>query len=206
MYSPYQAPATPLYDAPAPPPAPWARWVVLAVAVSAALAMTAGIALMIVASVADSRGDRSSDALAGVGALLLFSSCMLYFVKFVARLMWLYAAWSWIPEPQRYSSAGRRFTPGTAVAFLFIPYFNLYWLFVTHMGLCDAVDRYAAFHGIPARTPRGLMIGACVSELLPIANLFAAPFLWFFALNRFTNVAQETAVAASRARGPQGFA
>jgi hypothetical protein len=180
--------------------------VVLGVAVAGALTMTAGIGLIIFASIADGRGERSADAAGGVGALLVLSSVMLYVVKIVTRLIWLYASWSWIPAEQRYNASGRRFTPGTAVALLFVPYFNLYWLFVTHLGLCDAVDRYAAFHRLPVRTSRGLMIGACVSEVLPIANILAAPFLWYFALSRFTDVTREIAAATSRARGPQGFA
>ncbi len=46
-----------------------------------------------------------------------------------------YHMWDAVPEHLR------RTTPGKAVGFLFIPFFNLYWLFPSYAGLADDVSK-----------------------------------------------------------------
>lgn len=205
MHYPYQAPAQPLYERPAPPPAAWVSWVILASAIGGVLGMMGGVAMMVVVGIANDNGDHDLDALGGLGGLVFLLSFAFLAVKFVVRLIWLHGCWSWLPPEHRVTSSGKRVTPGTAVGFLFIPYFNMYWMFVAYVGLCDVLDRFVQHYRTPTRAPRGLAIGACVCELLPFANLLIAPFLWFFVVSRVTKTTTEIAQAMSIEKGPRGF-
>jgi len=96
----------------------------------------------------------------------------------IASLVWLYQAWSTVPQEMRYSDGGKWVTPGRAIGFLFIPFYNLYWVFVANVGLCEAVNRTLLARGGQPRAPRGLAIAACVAHLVPYCNLLVAPILW----------------------------
>jgi len=50
-----------------------------------------------------------------------------YFVT--AALVWLYKSWEMLPESMRVTGNGTRVSPGQAVGYLFIPFYNLYWYF-----------------------------------------------------------------------------
>ena len=69
----------------------------------------------------------------GVFALLLIVIAVLMTV-FAMILLYRY----WVVM-QPYS---KRTTPGKAVGFLFIPFFNLYWMFVAYHGLAKDIDTY----------------------------------------------------------------
>jgi hypothetical protein len=55
-----------------------------------------------------------------------------------------------------------RTTPGQAVGFLFIPFFNLYWMFVAMYGLSKDINAYIDRHRLPVRP---------VSEGLGLTNV-----------------------------------
>lgn len=63
-----------------------------------------------------------------------------WFVVFVVMVIFacilLYRYWAVIADH------GARTTPGKAVGFLFIPLFNLYWMFVAYHGLAKDIDSY----------------------------------------------------------------
>jgi hypothetical protein len=96
----------------------------------------------------------------------------------VAAAVWLYMAWASVPSSMRYTDRGRWITPGKAVGYLFIPFYNLYWMFVANQGLCEAVDRTLLSQGGMARAPRGLARTACTVQIIPYCNLLVAPILW----------------------------
>jgi hypothetical protein len=96
----------------------------------------------------------------------------------IGSMVWLYRAWSSVPPGMRYTAQGRWVTPGSAVGYCFIPFFNLYWVFVANVGLCDAIDRVLIAKGAAARAPKGLAIAACIGHLVPYCNLLVAPILW----------------------------
>lgn len=78
--------------------------------------------------------------------------------------------------------SGRVITPGQAVGYMFIPFYNLYWIFACNNGLADAVDYALAASGSTERAPRGLITVACVCQVIPYVNMLIAPFVWFFVM------------------------
>ncbi len=71
----------------------------------------------------------------------------------VLFLIWLYRCWSTVP------AADRRCSPGAAVGLLFVPLFNLYWIFVAIVGLSSSLGR--SFGRQYARPP-GLKLARAV--------------------------------------------
>ncbi len=157
---------------------PWVAWVFLGCIVLSLLAFAIGLGLAISADDMDDL--EAADGAQTLGGLLIFGALMLYNVKLILSLVWLHGAWSWLPMEQRVTGGGKVVSPGNAVGLLFLPYYNLYWMFVANVGLCDAMDRMRlSFRGVrPA--PRGAALGACICQVIPIVNLFVAPFFWFF--------------------------
>lgn len=70
-----------------------------------------------------------------------------------------------------------RATPGRAVGFLFIPFFNFYWQFVAYLHLARAMNTRLAQMGAPRkmRIGDGLVIAACV---LTILSFLLVAFAW----------------------------
>jgi hypothetical protein len=84
---------------------------------------------------------------AGV-ALYLFSpglSVILSFLARIAFLVLLYQAWASIQDGCTGTSAGR------AIGLLFVPFFNLYWVFVATRGFAKAFNSYVDRHGLATR-------------------------------------------------------
>lgn len=75
----------------------------------------------------------------------------------------LYRAWTAIQDEHV------RTTPGRAVGFLSIPFFNFYWLFIGFGGLAGTYNAFTARHRIPVRRlSEGLFYTYCVLALLDI--------------------------------------
>jgi ABC-type Mn2+/Zn2+ transport system permease subunit len=89
----------------------------------------------------------------------------------------LYRGWSAVQD------GSAQVTPGKAVGFCFIPFFNLYWNFVAHVGLMKEFNRLADSRGRPdqkvneglALTYSILTATICLSVL---AGPFAVVFIW----------------------------
>lgn len=96
----------------------------------------------------------------------------------IGSMVWLYKAWTTVPPDMRYTDSGKWITPGTAVGYCFIPFYNLYWIFVANVGLCEAINRTLLARGGQPRAPKGLAIAACIGQLVPYCNLLFGPILW----------------------------
>lgn len=60
-----------------------------------------------------------------------------------------------------------RTTPGKAVGFLFIPFFNLYWIFEAFSGLVKDTNAYIIRHALPIKMQdEGIATAYCVLTLL----------------------------------------
>lgn len=60
-----------------------------------------------------------------------------------------------------------RTTPGRAVGFQFIPFFNLYWIFEAYPGLVRDTNAYIQRHGLPIKMQdAGLATAYCILTLL----------------------------------------
>lgn len=73
------------------------------------------------------------------------------------------------------------FRAGKAIGFLFIPFYNLYWLFVFWLRLADRINLQFRLRGMPDGVSRGLVLTTCILALIPyiglISFLFLAPIM-----------------------------
>jgi hypothetical protein len=148
----------------------------------------------------DYRPSSSSSSSAGIMAGLFLVSILLLVAAAIAQtvvmLMFLYKAWNLIQD------GNARTTPGKAVGFLFIPFFNIYWMFVAFWGLALDLNGYAQQRGISARAAAaGLMMAALILELCsvipvvgPILSLVSL-VLMLIALNSVKNACVDIATA-----------
>jgi hypothetical protein len=147
------------------------RWFVLGSLIGAGFCAMAGGVLAGVA-------DNPDDAIATVGGLVTMLAFPALLAYAVLALVWIAKSWGMLPPMARMTQSGRVVTPGQAVGFLFVPFYNLYWYFVVSMGLCDALNRQLAAYGSPKRAPRGLAMAAAIVQVIPYLNLFVGPLLW----------------------------
>jgi hypothetical protein len=88
----------------------------------------------------------------------------------ILYLVLLYKAWAAIQDGQA------RTTPGRAVGFCFIPFFNFYWIFQAFYGFAVDFNRFAVRHSIPTRLPEGLFLAypiLLLANALPIIGILA---------------------------------
>lgn len=150
--------------------APMLRWIV-----SGSFAGSIVFSLIGAAIGAAAEGDEIGAAIAGVFSALAIPLILTYAVT---ALVWLYKSWEMLPDSMRVTGSGTRVTPGQAVGYLFIPFYNLYWYFVCSSGLTAALNRALANYGSPKRASGGLAIAAAILQVIPYVNMFLAPFLW----------------------------
>lgn len=99
---------------------------------------------------------------------------------------------------------------GKAIAFWFIPCFNLYWLFFAPLRLVDRLNLQLALRGQPRGIPRGVVVIAGVLSLIPGINRFVAPIAWLaaavwmqMAVNRLVDLSAESARPLADARAAE---
>jgi hypothetical protein len=103
------------------------------------------------------------------GLRLIGVSCipMLYGGIFMV-VLW-YKSWAAIQDGHA------RTTPGKAIGFLFIPFFDFYWIFQAVWGLAKDFNAYLQRNSIPAaRLPEGLFLAYCIlcfTTWIPILGL-----------------------------------
>ena len=124
--------------------------------------------------------------------------------------MWIYGAWSDVPRPRRVE---QDVTPGGAVGRLFIPAFNLYWLFAVNQKLCTAIDRELVGAGQRPAAPVtlavlapavhiGHVIAIRAAEGLPVLFAFCATSLVWFLYMYESDGARAKMLGAYPARQP----
>ena len=68
-------------------------------------------------------------------------------------------------------------SPGSAVGYLFIPFFNMYWIFVAYYGLMQEFNRLAIARGRPdQKVGTGMALTMCILQATLCLALFAMPF------------------------------
>lgn len=110
----------------------------------------------------------------------------------VTALVWWYFAWSAVP----YALCERlRVTPAGTVGYMFLPFYNLYWIFANASRFGDAIDRMRDEMGLPQSTTKGnglLAVGiwlaarvlATVRAAEVSAVVFAIACAWMFVFMR----------------------
>jgi hypothetical protein len=89
-------------------------------------------------------------------------------------------------------------TPPAAVGLWFVPFFNLYWIFVAYYGLERNMNDFCRRHGIRARpAPAGLALATCVIAVIPYVNA-VAPFFFLVSMGFFKTTAADIAQALQR--------
>lgn len=99
-----------------------------------------------------------------------------------------------------------RTTPGKACGFMFIPFFNLYWVFQMYWGWAKDYNQFIQARGINApRAPEGLALTLCIFVLLSIIPFLGLLFgiVSLILLAIFLNSAIDGANAIVAAEGVQ---
>jgi len=89
---------------------------------------------------------------------------------------------------------------GKAIGFLFIPFFNLYWVFFTYTRLCTRINEQRAMAGLPPKAPGGLAIAMCILMIIPYIGLIS----WAILVPIFLGIVQSS--VNELARMPRQFA
>ncbi len=123
--------------------------------------------------------------------LLLISSVLAY--------VYLYRAWNCL------RFGGPRTTPGKAIGFLFIPFFNIYWIFVALYGLSQDWNRIMASHPNLQRAPRmgeGMFLTYLICSFVapPVAIIF-----WFIVYKQMCDGINFMATQNLRQQQPAGM-
>lgn len=113
-----------------------------------------------------------SDSL-GYGVLLMIlAGWGLMIFAVIYSLVCLHSCWALIEGTTARTSAAR------AAAFLFIPIFNLYWLFVAFKGLATDANKYLESKGRgDLKISGGVSLAYCICVLVPVATWFSPVLL-----------------------------
>ena len=124
-------------------------------------------------------GNRDAgEPMAIAGGVLLGLWYMGLFAYGIIGMVWTYKFWSWIPPEQRHTKLWKKYiSPAQAVGFLFLPYFNIYWMFVVYLGIADIVERMRVAY--PTSKPPAKNV-ALVRLIVPLVFFPAAPFVDYF--------------------------
>lgn len=63
------------------------------------------------------------------------------------------------------------FKAGRGIGFMFIPFFNFYWLFRFVLGLTDRLNFQFRLRGYPPPISRELALASCIVHLIPYINI-----------------------------------
>ncbi|MFO1464297.1 MAG: hypothetical protein U1F66_11020 [bacterium] len=88
-------------------------------------------------------------------------------IALITHLAFVYKFWNSIQDGHP------RMTPGKAIGFLFIPFFNIYWLFQVYPGFATDYNRYIQEKGIQVRPlSQGLLTTMAIFILIsiPVVN------------------------------------
>jgi hypothetical protein len=100
--------------------------------------------------------------------VLLNLAALVVGVVYVAKF--IYRMWAAIQDGRA------RTTPGRAVGFLFIPVFNLYWIFVAYWGWTRDFNRHVREKGMQApRMPQGMTLTFCILALVALVPYVNMP-------------------------------
>ncbi len=117
-----------------------------------------------------------SDIAAG-GILILVVGALGLIYAAVVHLVFIYKIWQHIADEHA------RTTPGKAVGFLFIPFFNLYWIFQVLWGFAKDCNSYIERHSINTnKLPEGLFVACAILLLCSVVPFVGVAFAVVFAI------------------------
>jgi hypothetical protein len=149
--------------------------------------LIAAIVLFAIGSAVISGGEEAGGALMAIGYLPMIYSMVIVYVL-------IYKIWAAIQGPTA------RTTPGKAVGFMFIPIFNIYWLFQVIWGWAKDYNALIAQRGISGpQASEGLGLATCIIALIPCVSVIT-PILMLIFFNAAIDGAN--AVMAAGAQAP----
>lgn len=155
----------------------------LGLGITQIVCMVLGIALLIIGGAMD------EPVIAGIGGIVFMVWYMLIFATAIVSGVWIYKFWSWIPPEQRWTNMWKKYiSPGAAIGYMFIPYFNIYWMFVVYLGLSDIMERMRVQYPSTKGSPKTLAILAIV---IPMVFFPAGPFLYYMLAKHLEEMAAE---------------
>jgi hypothetical protein len=164
---------------------PTLRKVKLALGITHLATLMIGMTLFILGAILGEEG--SPLMLTGSVVLIFFNFALIGYM--IANMMWLHQFWSWIPPEQRHTSMWRKYiSPGTAVGFMFIPYFNIYWMFVIYLGIADIMERLRVQYPCSKGPAKNI---ALIALIVPMVFFPAAPFVQYFFAKHVEEMARE---------------
>ncbi|MFY7818400.1 MAG: DUF4339 domain-containing protein [Akkermansiaceae bacterium] len=140
------------------------------------------LALMVVffvlgATSTSSSGNADGGAVGVLGGLVMYGLCLIcMLLSGIFFYINLYRAWSCL------SSGAPRTSPGKAIGLLFVPFFNLYWLFVAIAGLPKDWNRIVASYDDLTNAPRlseSVFLMFCIGSLVfpPLSLIVMFPMM-----------------------------
>ena len=132
----------------------------------------------------------------GIPAVLLVIGIFMLIAAIVLQWILVYRCWDVIQDGEA------RTTPGKAIGFLFIPFFNFYWIFVAIHGLAKDMEEYCRRRSLPCSVSPALALNLCVltlCSLVPYLGIITALInlvVIFILLHQF----KETAITILRYR------
>lgn len=105
-----------------------------------------------------------------IGGVVIAVAVILYIILIVLTLKYLYRCWLIVNTA---TGGYVKATPGQAVGFLFIPFFNLYWVYVAYYGWSQEYNKISAQHGWNNQVPEGIFLTNCILQscaLIPLVN------------------------------------
>jgi len=118
------------------------------------------IAAGVMAGITEGKFSGVNMGLIGAGIFFFLLGITATIIAAIFGFILLYKAWQAIQDGQP------RTTPGRAVGFLFIPFFNLYWMFVAYWGYAKDFNLYVQSKGLnPSQLPEGLFLAFPIVSL-----------------------------------------
>jgi hypothetical protein len=69
-------------------------------------------------------------------------------------------------------------SPGMAIGFAFIPFFNYYWVFFNPLRLCDRITLQYRLRGSSDSAPRGMQLATSILSVIPYINMLTLLLVW----------------------------
>ncbi|BCX49762.1 hypothetical protein HAHE_36700 [Haloferula helveola] len=141
------------------------------------LLLTAVALIIIPIALIGSQGDRMSNGAAGILSILMIGGYVLNLFVAILGYIYLYRVWKCIEN-----GGFARASAGKAIGFMFIPLFNLYWIFQAFYGLSvdwnKTVEAYPELAPAP-RLSEGLFMTFCILMIVfyPVAIFLAFPVM-----------------------------
>jgi len=111
-------------------------------------------------------GELAESPLHRLNSFPIWALVLLHYVTFgIFSIVWLNIYHGKMPKRRPDDPSA-----GKAVGFLFIPFYNLYWLFVTHIRLCERLGEERKNCGLEDDETRSLAIVTCVLHVIPCIN------------------------------------